>query len=153
ADRLAFRHVGGVARVEDPDAAAERRGNGAQRSGKELWICARERVTRERPVALPRKEIQRLVSEEDVVRSSGRGKPYGCIRPRSDLALRIAVEERRRFRVRPARLSDGERGNRGDRDDDGDRRPQPAEIDERGRKECREERQREDQMSRLRRRG
>ena len=105
-DRLSLEDVRRVARVEDPDAVADRLGHAPKRGGEERGVGAGQRVTRERAIALPGEEKQRFVPEQDVVGTRGRRQPGGGRVARLRFTGRVAVKQLRCLLVRPADLSD-----------------------------------------------
>src|SRR5580765_5497573 len=76
-NRQLLREVVRVARVEHPDSAAES-ARFTERPERELGVGPRDDCVRESTaVALPGAEVERLVSEEDVVGPRGAGEPRG----------------------------------------------------------------------------
>ena len=133
----------GLARVEDPDAAAERPLEVEQRREREIRVGPRQHRQREVVVSLPGAEVERLEAEEDVVGAARRREVGRGLCPRDLPRVRLPLEERRRLLPRPGELRDDERqeGERRERD----------EADDAGGDRQRREREHEDEVARLRR--
>ena len=98
---------------------------------KRCRVRTRKRVARERAVLLPRAQVDGLVAEEDVVRTSVGREPGGGSVARGGLSGRVAVEQLRRLPLGPTRLSDDEGRNGGAGRDGRQRRSEPSEGDQR----------------------
>ena len=100
-----------LARVEDPDAVAERPLEIEQVVQSEVGIRAREGHEREVAVALPGLDEERVVAEQNVVRTCVVAARYAAAFGAGLLAhRRLPVEELRRLVPRPRDLRDDECG-------------------------------------------
>jgi hypothetical protein len=149
-NRLSLLHVRRVARVEDPDSAAERLRNVLQGRSEQGWIRSGERVAGERTVALPGLEVDGLIAEQDIAGAIRGSEPGPGRIARLRLARWVAVEERRRLLVRPTHLSGQQHGDGDERGSRAKPATATAELDDRCGEQDAEERQREDQVARLR---
>ena len=96
-------------------------------------------------VSLPGAEVERLVAEEDVVRTTGRRQPGGGLVAGVDPGRGLAVVQRRRLVPAPGDLGGEERGEREHEDEP----PAARDLEEPERDEACEEGEREDEMARL----
>jgi hypothetical protein len=141
------RAVRAVVGVEDPHASPERARQRVEPRGGEGGIRAREHDVRDVGVVLGRLEEDRVVPEEDVLGTRRRREPATRGLARCDPRGRVAGEELRVLLVRPTGLRDDECREPEVRD------PTSVAARERHDREAEqehEERQREDQVSRLR---
>ena len=97
-----------LARVEDPDAAAERLRLPLERAERERRVGPGQDDVGEGAVALPGAEVERLVAEQDVVGAARRGEEALGLGARRLPLVGLPVEELRRALRGPADLEHDE---------------------------------------------